>query len=242
MQKVLNSKYQFLDGPNSRGSELKFSLKVFFQLLKGFRLLHFIGPSVTVFGSARFDENHKYYKWAYQVGQRLSFNGFSVVTGGGPGIMEGANKGAYENGGQSIGCSIKLPKEQKNNPYLHKSVRFSYFFVRKVLLVKYSYAFIVMPGGYGTIDELFETLTLIQTGMIHNFPVVVMGNDYYYEIQEFIEKMIEEKTISPFDKKLILFTDNTDDAMSHIRHYIKKNYKVSLKKTKPLWWLGENKI
>jgi len=240
MGKVINSSLQYLDGPNSRGSELTFSFKVMKQLIKGFRKLHFIGPAITVFGSARFPENNTYYKWAYDIGKEISNMGFTTMTGGGPGIMEAANRGAFENGGYSVGCSIVLPREQVENPYMHKSVVFDFFFVRKVLLLKYSYAFIVMPGGFGTLDELFETLTLIQTAVLHEFPVVVFGIDYFKEVLTLVDRMIEEKTISPSDKELILFTDNTEQGMAHVRKYIKDNYTVKVKR--PLWWLGEKTL
>jgi len=241
MQKIIDSKYQFLDGPNSRGSELRFSLKVMIQLLKGFRSLHFIGPAITVFGSARTEEDHNYYKIAYDIGKKIADLGFTTMTGGGPGIMEAANRGAFENNGKSIGCSIKLPKEQSENKFMHKSVIFDHFFVRKVLLLKYSYAFIVLPGGFGTIDELFETLTLIQTGIINDFPVVVFGDKYYSKIKEMINKMIDEKTISAKDNKLVLFTDDIEEGFRHITKYISSNYKINNKKTTPFWWLGETK-
>lgn len=239
--KIINPKTQFLDGPNGRGDELVFSLKVFWQFLNGFRKLHFIGPCVTVFGSARFKEDHEDYIKARELGKQISQLGLTVMTGGGPGIMEAANRGAFENGGYSVGCSIKLPAEQSENPYMHKSVHLDYFFVRKVLLLKYSYAFIVMPGGFGTLDELFETLTLIQTGIVNNFPVVVVDTNYFKEVQAMVDKMIEEKTISEEDRELVLFTDDTKEATDHIKRFICDNYDIKQKSNKPLWWLGESK-
>ncbi len=140
-------------------SNLSFRYASLIEFVKGFRVLHYVGPCITVFGSARFGEDHRYYKLAYEVGKKISETGGTVLTGGGPGIMEAANRGAFENNGYSIGCNIKLPQEQQPNPYTHRSVYIRYFFVRKVLLVKYSYAFIIMPGGVGTMDEFFETLT-----------------------------------------------------------------------------------
>lgn len=235
-KKLLNADSQFLSGPNSRGKELIFLFKAFWQFIRGFRRLHFIGPCVTVFGSARFQENNVYYQMARRIGTSLAEMGFAVMTGGGPGIMEAANRGAMEAGGQSIGCTIKLPKEQVSNPYMTRIVDFDYFFVRKVLLTKYSYAFVVMPGGYGTLDELFETLTLIQTGILHNFPVVIMDKTYYTDINELMQKMIREKTISPDDQHLVKFTDSVDEALEHIQTFIQKNYKV---KYKASWLLGE---
>jgi uncharacterized protein (TIGR00730 family) len=221
----------YLDGPKSRGFELKFAIKVFLQFLKGFRTLHFIGPCITVFGSARFDANNIYYQKAREFGQKIAATGFTVMTGGGPGIMEAANRGAFESGGESIGCNIKLPFEQHYNPYLTKSVTFEHFFVRKVLLVKYSYAFIIMPGGFGTMDEFFETLTLVQTKSITEFPIVIFGKDYYKELMEAIEDMAVKGTIKKEDLNLVLVTDDVEEAMNHIHHYITTNYIV-----KKRWW------
>jgi uncharacterized protein (TIGR00730 family) len=235
-KRILNADQQFLAGPNSRGREFLFLFKVMFQFLKGFRKLHFVGPCVTVFGSARFNETNPYYQKARLLGTALSEMGFAVMTGGGPGIMEAANRGAFESGGQSIGCTIRLPKEQSSNPYMTRVVDFDYFFIRKVLLTKYSYAFVVLPGGYGTLDELFETLTLIQTGILHNFPVVIIGKEYYTDIFEMIDRMINEKTISPQDLELIKITDDIDEATAHIRSFIHKNYKI---KYKASWILAE---
>ena len=178
----------FLEGPRSRGSELKSLLTIVAEFIRGFRALHFVGPCVTVFGSARFKEDHPYYALARTVGQRLAQLGFTVMTGGGPGIMEAANRGAKEAGGRSVGCNIVLPEEQKPNPYLDRWVTFRHFFVRKVMLVKYSYAFVVMPGGIGTLDEFFETLTLIQTKKIESFPVILFVKDYWRPLVEFLER------------------------------------------------------
>jgi uncharacterized protein (TIGR00730 family) len=240
-QRVIDNTTQYLEGPNSRGFEFKFILRVCGQLLKGFRKLHFIGPCITVFGSARFKEDHPDYIKARILGNRIADLGFNVMTGGGPGIMEAANRGAYENNGYSVGCTIELPEEQEVNPYMHKWVHFNFFFVRKVLMLKYSYAFIVMPGGFGTLDELFETVTLIQTGIVHHFPIVVFGCEYYAPVRTLIDQMEEEATISPEDRKLILFTDNIDHALAHVQKFISKNYSVKSKKKRPMWWLGERK-
>jgi uncharacterized protein (TIGR00730 family) len=168
---------QSLEGPKSRQSELKFIFQVGWQFLKGFRALHFVGPCVTVFGSARFGPDHRYYELARKIGRAISGLGFTVMTGGGPGLMEAANRGVFEAGGRSVGCNIRLPYEQQPNRYMQQKVTINFFFVRKVLLVKYSYAFVVMPGGWGTMDELFETLTLVQTGILHHFPVVLMDRE-----------------------------------------------------------------
>jgi len=236
---IIDSETQFLNGPSSRGHELKQLVKVGLQMLKGFRKLHFIGPCITVFGSARFDENHSYYHKARIVGQRIAKMGFTTMTGGGPGIMEAANRGAKESGGYSVGCTIELPKEQGGNPYMDESVHFDFFFLRKLLMLKYSYAFIVMPGGFGTLDELFETVTLIQTKVLKSFPIVVMGKEYYKTITEMIEKMNNEETISEIDMELVLFTDSVDDAMQHIRKFVLENYLIEQKIKSPFWWLGE---
>lgn len=238
MNKILDPKSQFLDGPNSRGQELKFSFRIMLQLIKGFRKLHFVGPCITFFGSARLPETNEHYRITRKLAGDLAKSGFTIMTGGGPGIMEAANRGAFEVGGRSVGCAIKLPHEQKVNSYMEKWILFDYFFVRKVLLLKYSYAFIVMPGGFGTLDELFETTTLIQTAILHNFPIVVIGNDFYKDIKSMIKKMEEEETISLDDKKLILFTDSIEEAKDHVLKYIADNYKVKNKR-KALWFLGE---
>jgi uncharacterized protein (TIGR00730 family) len=229
----------YLEGPKSRGYELLFAWRVFKQFIKGFRTLHFAGPCITVFGSARFTEEHPYYQQAREFGKRIAALGMTTLTGGGPGIMEAANRGAFENNGQSVGCNIVLPFEQKENPYLHYSVTFEHFFVRKVLLVKYSYAFIIMPGGFGTMDELFETLTLVQTETISQFPIILFGKSFYQPLMDTIDKMLEEKTISASDLELLLFTDSVDEAMAHIQKYIRSNYKVKPRQRR--WWLFEKR-
>lgn len=232
----------FLEGPRSRFKEFIFLMKIVLEFIRGFRKLHFAGPCVTVFGSARFKEGHRYYEMAREVGAAIARNGFTTMTGGGPGIMEAANRGALEAGGRSVGCNIILPFEQAPNPYLHKWVDIKYFFVRKVLLSKYSYAFIVMPGGMGTMDELFESLTLIQTGKMEQFPVVLMGKEYYRELYEHIEFMAKESTISRTDLELFLFTDSVEEAMAHINKVVDE-YKLRKEvPIKPSRWLGERKF
>jgi len=229
----------FLEGPKSRQFEFSFILDVCWEFLKGIRALHFVGPCVTVFGSARFSEGNEYYEQAREIGKRIATDlGLTVMTGGGPGIMEAANRGAFENGGRSVGCNIVLPHEQKGNPYMHKWVEIRFFFVRKVLLVKYSYAFVIMPGGVGTMDEFFEMLTLIQTGTIHHFPMVLIGTSYYQPLVAMLEKMVENKTISPQDLNLLKITDDPDEAIEHISQYLKTNFTVQ-KRRKPIWWLFE---
>ncbi len=227
----------YLDGPKSRSYELGFAFKVFWQFIKGFRTLHFVGPCITVFGSARFKEDNIYYGKAREFGKRIAEMGFTTMTGGGPGIMEAANRGAFEVGGNSIGCNIRLPFEQVINKYVQKSITFEHFFVRKTLLIKYSYAFIIMPGGFGTMDEFFETLTLVQTKTITTFPIVIFGKEFYKELMEAIQDMAVRGTISKEDLNLVLLTDDVNEAMEHIRKYIQTNYKI--KTARRLWWLLE---
>lgn len=205
-----------LEGPQSRFQELKLLFRAGRDFIRGFRVLHFVGPCVTVFGSARFDEHHAYYQLSRDVGAALTRLGFTVMTGGGPGVMEAANRGAREAGGRSVGCNVELPFEQEPNKYLDRWVTVRYFWVRKVLLVKYSYAFIVMPGGFGTLDELTEALTLIQTRKILQFPVVLMGRDYWAPFMAMTKRMVDEGTISAADLDLMLLTDSVADAMAHI--------------------------
>ena len=239
-ERIIQAKdHVYLDGPHSRGYELVFLFKVIWQFFTGIRKLHFENPCITVFGSARFKEDDAYYIAAREFGKRIAGLGFSTMTGGGPGIMEAANKGAFENGGNSIGCNIVLPHEQKENSYLNKSVTFEYFFVRKTLLIKYSYAFIIMPGGFGTMDEFFETITLIQTKTLTQFPIVLYGKDYYKELMEAIADMAKRGTISEEDMNLVLLTDDIDEAMQHIYTYITTNYKIVPRKR--FWWLFEGK-
>ncbi|TAK36798.1 MAG: TIGR00730 family Rossman fold protein [Saprospiraceae bacterium] len=229
---------QYLSGPKSRSAELGFVFRVLFQFIKGFRVLHFVGPCITVFGSARFGEGHAYYQKARKVGKAIAAMGFTTLTGGGPGIMEAANRGAFEAGGKSAGCNVVLPYEQLPNPYMHKWVTIRYFFVRKVLLLKYSYAFVVMPGGWGTMDEMFETLTLVQTKIIARFPIVLIGKDYYSPLMEYLHFMVAQKTISSENLNLIKLTDDVEEAMEHIGKYITQNYKIE-KRHIPAWWLIE---
>jgi uncharacterized protein (TIGR00730 family) len=229
----------YLEGPKSRGYELSFAWRVFRQFIKGFRTLHFVGPCITVFGSARFKEDHPYYENAREFGKRIAALGFTTMTGGGPGIMEAANRGAFENGGISVGCNIRLPFEQQPNKYVNKSITFEHFFVRKVLMVKYSYAFIIMPGGFGTMDEFFETLTLVQTKSINQFPIVLFGKEYYSSLWNYAEFMAQQGTISREDMKLVLLTDDFDEAIQHIQTYISQNYQVRPRRR--LWWLFEKR-
>ncbi|MEM1126804.1 MAG: TIGR00730 family Rossman fold protein [Bacteroidota bacterium] len=232
---------RFLQGPQSRSFELGLALRVFWECVRGFRAFHFLGPCVTVFGSARFKEDNPYYQMAQAVGAELARAGFCTMTGGGPGIMEAANRGAQETGGPSIGCDIELPFEATYNQYLDRVVTFKYFFVRKVMLVKYSYAFIVMPGGYGTLDELFETATLIQTGKIHDFPIVLMGRDYWSPLLDFMRQdMVAGGTISPDDVERILVTDDPAEAVAAVKEIAMGRFGLTYgPKMKRRWYLGE---
>jgi uncharacterized protein (TIGR00730 family) len=216
---------EFLSGPHSRFREFTFVVRVMLEFIRGFRVLHFVGPCITVFGSARFKEDHPHYDLARSVGARLADMGFTVMTGGGPGIMEAANRGAKEAGGTSIGLNIELPFEQHANPWLDVMVTFEHFFVRKVMLVKYSLGFVVLPGGFGTMDELFEAITLIQTKKITNFPIVLMGKEYYSEIVDTIRnRMVTEGTISKDDLDLFLVTDSIDEMEEFLRARVVKRF------------------
>ncbi len=208
-----------LEGPKPRLDELRTTIRILFECIRGFRALHFVGPCVTVFGSARFKQDHRYYSLGRELGSALASMGFTVMTGGGPGIMEAANRGAKDVGGISIGCGIRLPWEQRLNDYLDKWVEFQYFFVRKMMLIKYSYAFVVLPGGLGTMDELFEAMTLIQTRKIRNFPVVIMGRDYYSQLIALLKTMQKEMTIGARDLNLLLVTDSVEEAIAHIQKH-----------------------
>ena len=233
---------RFLQGPQPRSSELVRLLRIGADFIRGFRALHFVGPCVTVFGSARFPEDHRYCAMAREVGQRLGRAGFTVLTGGGPGIMEAANRGARDVGAPSLGLNIVLPHEQRPNPYLDRWVEFRYFFVRKVMLVKYSYAFVVLPGGFGTMDEIFECATLIQTGKIRNFPLVLMGTDYWKPLQDFVcHAMVQEKTILPADCGRILFTDSVDEAMGRIMSAATQELGL-VWEAAPRWYFGEGRL
>ncbi len=231
-----------LEGPHSRLQELRLLLEAGRDFIRAFRALHFVGPCVTVFGSARFDEHHPYYAMSREVGGALADLGFTVMTGGGPGVMEAANRGAREAGGRSVGCNIELPFEQHPNPYLDRWVTTNYFWVRKVLLVKYSYAFVVMPGGFGTLDELTEALTLIQTRKILQFPIVLMGRDYWAPFMAMMKTMVDAGTISASDLDLMLVTDSVPDAMAHIEQHAIQNFGLTKKKIPASKVLGERPL
>lgn len=234
------SEIKFLEGPQSRWRDFRFSINVAREFIKGFRTLHFVGPCVCIYGSARFKEDHKYYKQASELAGKIAKLGFSIMTGGGPGIMEAANRGAREVGGRSVGCNIQLPFEQSGNPYLDKWVSIKYFFVRKTLLIKYSYAFVVMPGGFGTLDELFESLTLVQTGKLQEFPIIVFGKEYHEKLMAYVDNLKEQGTISPDDLKYIHYTDDMDEVVAICKSVIDK-HNLTYERKKYFKVLGENK-
>lgn len=242
MSKATKSEIKFLEGPQSRWEEFKFTLKVTREFIKGFRALHFAGPCVTIFGSARFKEDHEYYILTQKLAGEIAKLGFTIMTGGGPGIMEAANKGAKEVGGKSVGCNIILPFEQQPNPYLDRWVNIKYFFVRKTLLVKYSYAFVVMPGGFGTLDEFFEALTLIQTKVIESFPIIVFCKDFHKELMAYVDKLKVAGTISPEDLDLVLYTDSIEDAVEHLKIKSIEQFGLKYAKPKPAPWLFEKRL
>jgi uncharacterized protein (TIGR00730 family) len=233
------SEIKFLEGPQNRWRDFKFAVSVLTEFIKGFRTLHFVGPCVTIFGSARFKEDHIYYKQTQQIAGEIAKLGFTIMTGGGPGIMEAANRGAKDVGGRSVGCNIVLPHEQNHNPYLDKWVNIKYFFVRKTLLIKYSYAFVVMPGGFGTLDEYFEALTLIQTKSISQFPVIIFDKDFHQKVIEHIELMKNNATISPEDLSLCLFTDSVEEAVAYLRENAIGRFGLKPEGIKKDWWLFE---
>lgn len=231
---------KFLEGPQSRWKDFKFTVSVLFEFIRGLRSLHFVGPCVTVFGSARFKEGDPDYEKAREISGKIAKLGFTIMTGGDPGIMEAANRGAREVGGRSVGCNIELPHEQYINPFMDKWVDIKYFFVRKTLLIKYSYAFVVMPGGFGTLDEYFEALTLIQTKKISDFPIVILDKEFYKHIIAHNEVMKERGTISPTDTDLFFFTDDVDAAVSYIQNNTIKKYNLRpAQLRKPFTWLLE---
>ncbi|HRC92753.1 MAG TPA: TIGR00730 family Rossman fold protein [Bacteroidia bacterium] len=221
--------------------EFLFTLKVVKEFIKGFRTLHFVGPCVAVFGSARFKEDHHYYQLGREVGANVSRLGFTVMTGGGPGVMEAANRGAKEVGGFSVGCNIILPREQQPNKYLDKMVEFHHFFVRKVLMFKYSYAFVVLPGGVGTIDEMFEALTLIQTKKVGDFPVVLMGKHYWQPVIDQLKVFDEHKTALHSELDSLLITDSLDEMTEYLRVKAIERFRLTkaMKFNRSKWFLED---
>lgn len=206
--------------------------KIMAEFVDGFEKLSKIGPCVSIFGSARTKPDHEFYQLAEDIAFKLTKEGYGIITGGGPGIMEAANKGAKTAGGKSVGLNIELPFEQSSNPYIDsdKLITFDYFFVRKLMFIKYAQGFVVLPGGFGTMDELFEALTLIQTKKIAKFPIVLVGREYWSGLFEWIQKtLITEKTVDEKDLKLIFLADDAEHAVNHInefysRYLLKPNF------------------
>jgi len=204
---------EFLMRPRTLDGERSRLKRIINEFEHGFRTLHKLGPAVTVFGSARFKPDHPYYELGRQVGRRLAESGFSVITGGGPGAMEAANRGAREAGGPSYGLNIVLPHEQEPNPFVDQTVDFRYFFVRKVMLVKYSCAYIVLPGGLGTLDELFEAATLLQCGKVGPFPLVLVGREFWRGMRDFLLFMVEQGVFGAEEVGFARITDSAEEAV-----------------------------
>jgi uncharacterized protein (TIGR00730 family) len=243
MEEKIKNEIKFLEGPHSRWYDFKYTISVLFEFIKGFRALSFVGPCVTVFGSARFKEDHKYYKQARELSAEIAKLGFTIMTGGGPGIMEAANRGAKDVGGRSVGCNIVLPAEQYQNPYLDRWVNMKYFFVRKVLLVKYSYAFIIMPGGFGTLDEFYEAITLVQTKKIQGFPIIIFNREYHKDLLAHNDRLMKEGTISANDPSLYLVTDSIEEAVNYIKEKSIGEFKLQYSNApKPFWGFFEKSL
>jgi uncharacterized protein (TIGR00730 family) len=194
------------------------ALRILAEFVEGFDALATLGPAITVFGSARVKAGSPAYETAREIGRLLALEGYAVITGGGPGVMEGANRGCQEGGGMSVGCNIELPHEQDINPYVDLGVEFRYFFARKTMFVKYADGFVILPGGYGTMDELFEALTLIQTGKIQHFPIVLVGSAFFGGLLDWMRaKLVEEGMINPSDIDLITVTDDPKEVVEIVR-------------------------
>jgi uncharacterized protein (TIGR00730 family) len=214
-----------LSGPLDRTSELLRVWRIAYEFIRGFRTLHFVGPCVTVFGSTHFTEGDPYYQLARDLGRGLAEAGFTVMTGGGPGIMEAANRGAKDAGGRSVGCNIQLPHEQEPNQYLDHWITFRHFYVRKVMLVKYSYAFVGLPGGFGTLDEIFEIATLVQTGKVKDFPIILMPSEFWAPLLAFMQDTLSARgTIAEADLAHLQLMDSPDLAAGHIRDVTVKSF------------------
>ncbi|TAK79604.1 MAG: TIGR00730 family Rossman fold protein [Dehalococcoidia bacterium] len=220
---------------------MAWALGVFGEFFRAFRVLHFVGPCVTIFGSARYGEGHASYGRAREMGAALARAGFTVMTGGGPGLMEAANRGAREAGGRSVGCNIQLPQEQEPNAYLDVWIELRHFFVRKIMLAKYSYAFIVMPGGFGTLDEAFEAATLVQTGKIKQFPIIFMDTEFWAPLQAVIRQQVEQGAVAQRDAELLVFTDSVEEAATIIEEAARSRFGLTYGPPAPRrrWWLFE---
>jgi uncharacterized protein (TIGR00730 family) len=232
---------RFFHGPQPRGFELGKALGIFCELMRGFRTFHFLAPCVTAFGSARLGEASPYYALSREIGVRLARAGFTVMTGGGPGLMEAANRGAKDAGGVSVGCNIELAKEQQPNAYVDRWITFRHFFVRKLMLVKYSYAFIAMPGGFGTLDEIFEFATLIQTSKIKQFPLVLIGREYWGPLVDFLrDRPLDAGMIDPSDYNRILLTDFAEEAVRSVTEVALPQFGLTYgPRVKRHWYLWE---
>jgi uncharacterized protein (TIGR00730 family) len=214
----IKSEAQFLGGHRGYFHEIVRILKISYEFFRGFRAFHGIGPAITIFGSARFKEGHPTYELSRSIGKLLARDGYTVITGGGPGLMEAANRGAKEAGGASVGCNIVLPHEQGPNAYLDRVITFYYFFVRKVMLVKYSYGFVILPGGLGTLDEMTEAMTLIQTGKLYDFPVILVGKEYWSGFNNFVrDTLVAQGAVSKEDLDFVHVTDDPRETLEIIR-------------------------
>ena len=232
---------RYLRGPQPRGFEFIHALHIFREYFRGLRAFHFVGPCVTVFGSARLGESTPAYALGRRTGAALARAGFTVMTGGGGGLMEAANRGAKDEGGRSVGCNIELPREQAPNRYLDLVVTFRHFFIRKVMLVKYSYGFVALPGGYGTFDELFEVATLIETKKLTNYPVVLLGKEFWEPVVALLRSdLLASGTISPDDLDQLHICDDPDDAVAYILAGQKSN--IFARPPRRRWWLRERAI
>ncbi len=210
-----------------KGKETWRLFRILSEFIEGFDELSDIGPAVSIFGSARLNKNHPYYKKTVEVSNLLSKSGYTIITGGGPGLMEAANRGAKQNGGSSIGLNITLPKEQKPNRYQTKSLHFRYFFARKVMFVKYAIGYVCMPGGFGTMDEFFEALTLIQTHKIYPFPLILFGTEYWKPLLDFMRNnMVKSKTITVDDLALIDMVDEPSEVLDIINRHMDRKMKL----------------
>ncbi len=232
---------KLLEGPHTRRFETRQLSRIMLDCLRGFRKLHFVGPCVTVFGSARLPELHPHYKMARALGAELANLGFTVMTGGGPGVMEAANRGAKDVNGRSVGCNIRLLHEQTPNPYLDVFVEFRYFFVRKLMLAKYSYAFVAMPGGFGTLDEFFEIAVLIQTAKLKNFPLILMGSEYWGPLIDFMKnRLLVESSIDALDLQRVIVSDSPAEVAALIRERAISDFGFRLTtKIKKRWFFFE---
>jgi uncharacterized protein (TIGR00730 family) len=218
LQRVEGAEKLFLAGRRHREADLESAVRFFLEFLQGFESFDFTQPCVTVFGSSRFGEDHPHYQLAREIGMALARAGYAVMTGGGSGIMEAANRGAKEGGGLSVGCNITLPREQKPNRYLDKFIQFDHFFARKVMLVKYSCAFVVMPGGFGTLDETFEIATLMQTDKLGHFPLIAVGGDFWDQFERFVkDAMLRHGTIDAGETQVIHRAETAEEVVRLVR-------------------------